>query len=134
MSKPHYKWWSYVKAMIRDYPTLKQQYQELHNTSVVASISGMPRGSDTSRTVESAALQELPPVEQREYEAVRQAVETTERYKDGQYRLKVVDLVLWKQTHTLEGAALETRCSIATAKRWHGEFIRLVASYYGLLD
>ena len=66
--------------------------------------------------------------------AVRRAVETTEHYRNGQERLKVIELVLWKKTHNLQGAALQIPCHVDTAKVWHGDFIRLVASYYGLMD
>lgn len=45
VSKPRYKWWGYVKGMIRDYPALKERYAELHSTSMVADYSGMPRGA-----------------------------------------------------------------------------------------
>ena len=84
--------------------------------------------------VEGLAIRELPSTSQREYEAVRRAVETTEHYRNGQERLKVIELVLWKKTHNLQGAALQIPCHVDTAKVWHGDFIRLVASYYGLMD
>lgn len=134
MSRPRYDWWPYAKGMIRRHPKLKEKYADLHSQSLSASLSGMPSGTEVSRSTENVALRELPTTEQREYEAVRQAIEATERYNNGTDRLKVISLVLWKQTHTLEGAALQVPCSIATAKRYHGEFIRLVASFYGLMD
>lgn len=134
MSKTRYGWWSYVKNMIRRWPKLKEKYADLHSQSLSASLSGMPSGTEVSRSTENVALRELPTTEQREFEAVRQAIEVTERYGNGRDRLMVINLVLWKQTHTLEGAALQIPCSSATAKRYHGEFIRLVASYYGLMD
>jgi hypothetical protein len=46
----------------------------------------------------------------------------------------VVRLVFWDNRETLEGAALSIPCHYKTAQRWHNEFIRLVASYYGLMD
>lgn len=84
--------------------------------------------------LESAALRELPSTSQREYKSVRKAVATTERYRNGGDRLKVVRLVLWDRSHTLEGAALQVPCHYKTAQGWHNEFIRLVASHYGLMD
>lgn len=134
MSKPRYDWWPYVKGMIRRYPALKAQYADLHNTSVTADYSGMPHCGGESRTLEAVALRELPSTSQREYEAVRRAVEATERYRNGRDRLYIIKLVLWDRSHTLEGAALMVPCGAASAWRWHGEFIRLVASNYGLLD
>ena len=134
MSKPHYDWWGYVKGMIRRYPALKDELSGLRSTSETANYSGMPGGSGPSRTTELTAIRELPTNKQREYEAVRRAIATTERYRDGQDRLKVIRLVFWDGTHTLEGAALQVPCSFWTAQNWHCEFIRLVASYYGFLD
>lgn len=84
--------------------------------------------------MESLAVRELPSTQQREYEAVRRAVETTGRYRNGADRLKVVRLVLWERSRTLEGAAMAVPCSARHAKEWHGDFIRLVATYFGLMD
>lgn len=134
MSRPRFDWWTYVKGMIRRYPQLKARLADLHTASGTPKYDGMPRSHNASRTTESIAIRELPTVEQREYESVRRATETTERYGNGRDRLKVIKLVLWDRSHTLEGAALMIPCSYKTARKWHGEFIRLVASYYGLLD
>lgn len=133
MSKPRYDWWPYVKGMIRRYPALRERYRDLHMPSMTADYSGMPHGG-SGRPLEALAIRELPSTQQREYEAVRRAVETTQRYRNGLDRLKVVRLVLWDRSHTLEGAALMVPCGVATAWRWHGEFIKLVAAFYGLLD
>lgn len=134
MSKPRYDWWPYVKGMIRRYPALCEKYRDLQSQSVTASYSGMPRTGRTDRTVERLALRELPGTQQREYEAVRRAVEDTERYRGGTERLKVIKLVFWDRSHTLAGAALTVPCHYKTAQQWHNEFIRLTASHYGLLD
>ena len=134
MSRPRFDWWPYVKGMIRRYPSLCEEYADLHSQNVTADYSGMPRGGCGGRGLESLAIRELPSTRQREYEAVRQAVETTEQYRNGADRLKVIRLVLWDRSHTLEGAALAVPCGIASAKRWHGSFIIQVAKNYGLLD
>ena len=134
MSKPRYRWWGYVKAVVRAYPVLRDKYNHLHNQSLCAALSGMPHGSDVARTTETIATTELPPAEQREYDAVRRAIGTTERYKNGRDRLKIIELVYWKQSHTLAGAALYIPASYDAAQNWQGEFIRLVASYLGVMD
>lgn len=134
MSRPRYDWWPYVKGIIRRYPALKEQYADLHSQSVTASYSGMPHGSGVGRPIEALAIRELPTNSQREYEAVRRAIDLTERYPNGRQRLAIVKMVLWDKQYTLEGAALQIPCGIATAWRWHQEFIRLVASKYGLMD
>lgn len=134
MSKPKYDWWGYVKGMIRRYPQLKEEYADLHRQAVTAGCSGMPGGGGAGRAVEEVALRELPTTRQREYEAVRQAIAVTERMKSNRDRLKIIDLVFWKRTHTLEGAAATIPCHYNTAQKYHSEFIVLTATFYGLLD
>lgn len=134
MSRPRYAWWGYVKDMIRRYPSLKTEYTELHTSSVTPGYSGMSGGGGPSRAVEDVVIRELPYTKQREYEAVRRAVAATERMASSRDRLKVIDLVFWKRSHTLDGAALQIPCSYRTARRYHSEFIKMVASFYGLMD
>ena len=113
---------------------MKDQYMDLHSQSVTASYSSMPHGSDVGRPIEALAIRELPTNSQREYEAVRRAIGLTERYPNGRQRLAIIKMVLWDKQYTLEGAALQIPCCISKAKMWHSEFIRLVASEYGLMD
>jgi hypothetical protein len=120
--------------MIRQYPALCDALAELHGTSVTAHYDGVREAVGPSRTTELAAIRELPTVEQREYEAVRRAIERTERLSNGRDRLRVIRLVFWDRTHNLAGAALTVPVSYDTAQNWHCQFIRLVASNYGLLD
>ena len=137
VSKPRYDWWPYVKGMIRRYPALKEEFADLHSPSMVANYSGMPRGGGNSRNLESVALGELPSTRQREYEAVRRAIRVTERYRNGEERIKVLKYVFWegrKGRDLLQFAALRTPCSYDTAQTYHEEFIYLVASFYGLMD
>lgn len=70
----------------------------------------------------------------REKDAVRAAIKATEALPSGKERLAIVDMVFWKRTHTLEGAALQVPCSLRTAQEYHRQFIRLVAMHFGLLD
>ena len=135
MSKPRYDWWPYVKGMIRRYPELCAEHRDLHTVSSTQNYTsdGCSSGG-IKRVAEGIAIRELPSTKQREYEAVRRAIETTERYRNGRDRLRVIDMVLWKRSHTLEGAALAVPCSTRHAKEWHGAFIRMVAGNFGLLD
>lgn len=120
--------------MIRRYPSLKAEYEELHSQSVTAQYSSLPHTEGVSRGTEMVSIRELPSTRQREYEAVRRAIEQTQGYINSKERLMIIDKVFWKRSHTLEGAALLIPCSWRTAAQWHGEFIKLVAQYYGLLD
>lgn len=119
---------------IRRYPLLKDEFADLHTQSMTADYSGDPHGSGAARGTELIAIRELPTNKQREYEAVRKAIEITEQYPNGKQRLAVIRLVLWDRQYTLEGAAMKIPCSESHAKEWHGDFIRLVASNYGMLD
>lgn len=134
MSRPRYDWWPYVKGMIRRYPALKVELQELQGQSITPSYSGVTVQSGASRSTELTAIRELPTTKQREYEAVRSAIVATERMTASRDRLRLIDLVFWKQSHDLEHAAVIIPCSYRTARRYHAEFIKTVAAMYGLLD
>ncbi len=82
---------------------------------------------------EEAALRELPPKEQLRYEAVERALKKTRRLRDGGWRVRLIELVYFKRSHTLSGAAEQCRASHSTAVRWHGDFIRAVADELGLI-
>ena len=134
MSKTRYKWWGYIKAVIRAYPSLKKEYEELHEQSITAKLSSVPGGGGVSRGTEDIAIRELPCTKQREYEAVRRAIDATKRIEGGDRRVMIIDLVYWKNSHTLAGAAMKAGYSYDRAKQMHREFIVTVAKYYGLLD
>lgn len=134
MSSPRYRWWAYAKAMVRAYPSLKREYDDLHTQSVTAAASGMPGSSAPTRGTEEIAIRELPSTRQREYEAVRRAVEATARMRNGVERLRIIELVYWKHSHTLAGAGLTVGYGYDRAKQIHREFILTVAAAYGLLD
>lgn len=70
----------------------------------------------------------------REYEAVRDAVDATERMTDALARMSIIRLVHFDRTHTLEGAALTVPCDRATAARWQRRFFEDVARNRNLLD
>lgn len=136
MSKPRYKWWGYIKNVIRDYPRLKRWHNELlGETSVIATYGGIGggRSSGVSDPTYRAVAREMPEQEQREYEAVRQAVEDAAHRRDGHERLEVIRMVLWDGTHTLEGAALAIPVSYQSARDKQAEFIRSVAKKLGYL-
>ena len=105
MSRPRYGWWPYIKSMIRRYPQLRSTPDEA-----------------------------LSAVDRREYDAVRQAADETMQLPGGDARLGVIELMFWRRSHTLEGAAAAVHVSERTARRYHTDFIRLVAKKYGLLE
>ena len=66
--------------------------------------------------------------------AVQQAIDQTLSLENGKERMQVIELVFFKQTHTLEGAAMMIPCSYMTARRYHNDFIKKVAKNFGLMD
>ena len=111
MSKPKYDWWPYVKSIVTRYPELKEAFGGAYGDAVRTSAR------------------------YREYEAVRQAVEITGRYRDGSERIRVVGALFWNGSRvTLREAAQRTGCPVKSVKKWSTEFIYLVASCYGLMD
>ncbi len=137
MSTPRYPWWGYVKNMIRRYPDLAEEYAALHQQGVTPAYSGMPGGGGEGRPLERTVLRELPGVKQKEFDAVRLAIEQTRQRPNGKVRLDVVDYVFWsghKGRRLLSEAAEKVHYSYDAVKGFHHDFILLVAMFYGLLD
>lgn len=135
MSKPRFRWWGYILAILRAYPELCAKLQQLKEQHITANYepSGGGKGG-ISRPTESAALAELRGTEGKEYNAVRQAIEYTSKLRNGAERNALIDMVFFKKSHSLEGAAIALFISYSTAKKWHKEFVLAVADFYGLLD
>lgn len=132
MSKPRYRWWGFARNMIRDYPGLKLAHANLHRQNMVADNSGMPKGGGGGRTVESIAMRQLLPDDQKVFDAVTKAVEITELRPDGKERVELIRLMYWVQRPmTAMSASMLLHIADVTAKRWHGDFVRLVGKCYG---
>ena len=134
MSKPRYGWWSYAKYMARNYPNLCLELKDKQSISTTSNYSSSHRGSGEARGTESAAIRQLSPVKMREYEAVRKAVEDAGAVPgNGYLRLKLVEMVYFKRTHTLEGVCQVLHISYGTAKNYNHDFLCCVAKNFGLL-
>ena len=132
MSKPRYRWWGFVCRMIRDYPGLKQELEDLHSQSITANTSGMPGGGGDARTVEAIAMRTLPQDDQKVYDAVTRAIEITAIRASGKERIDMIRYLYWgRNAHRIKDAAVHCHVSIPTAKRWHGDFVRTVGMCYG---
>lgn len=135
MSKPRYGWWSYAKYMARNYTNLFRELEEKQSISTTANYSAGPRGSGEARGTEAAAIRQLSPVKMREYEAVRKAVEASSSVPgNGHLRVKLVEMVYFKRTHTLEGACQALHISYITGKRYNQDFLCGIAKNFGLLE
>lgn len=134
MSKPRYRWWGYVRAVIRAYPELSRRLAELRHTPVTARYGPSGGAGGPTSPVERAAIRGLPHTEQREHDAVEAAIEQTRTLPDAAARLRLVDLVFWRQSHTLQGAAREVHLGYRAARERQQAFILLVARELGLTE
>ena len=123
-------WRKNARDIIKDYPRLKRKEAELRLVSIMPAMTGIPSSHKVSRTTEDAAIKGLPPEEQKALDAVNQAIITTGRYRNGSLRLKIIELVFWTGSHTLDGAAMKCNVSNQTAYNWHNDFVALVDAYY----
>ena len=134
MSKPRERWWNYVKNVIRGYPEDKRALDELRKGRTTQNYNANGGGtSGPGRATECVAMRELPPKRQSEMDAVERALSRTKRRRNGALRLKVIELVFFAKSHTLQGAALKCYVSYDTARQWHKEFIYTVAEEMGLV-
>lgn len=103
MSKPKYRWWGYAINVVEDY----------------------------RRLVESS---ELLSCEYRERDALLMAIEATGQLPEGEKRLALLRFVYWDGVkRTIKEAADHTGVSERTAKKWHGDFLRLVGKGLGFV-
>lgn len=133
MSKPRDPWWPYIKNVLRLYPFLKRELDARRSQSVTVRYNKTGEGSGAGRKTEQAALRELDPARQREYDAVQKAIRITAHRPDGHWRNEMIRLVYFRRTHNLYGAAQRCHVAYATAKVWHQEFLREVAKNLSLL-
>ena len=134
MSKPRYRWWGYVKAVIRAYPALAKVMQEPIYTATTARYSAQPPQGGSGRSLECAVIKRLTGRDVEEYEAVSAAIQATERLPNGAARLKIIDLVYWQGTHTLAGAGYQVGYGERQTRKFNGEFIRMVAQNLKLME
>ena len=123
MGKAKEPYWTYVKTIIKEYPDLKKKLA-IPLEQRVTSFIGL-----------DGVIHDLPPREQRKLEAIEGAIQKTKKQhpEDAELRLKVISLVYWKKSHTIEGAAMKVPCHRNVAGNWQGEFIRLVADELDLV-
>ena len=98
--------------------------------SLVASYdaNGGGHSNEISRPTERAVIHDLQWLKQRKLEAVELALFDLKQKPDGDLRCKAIELIYFKRTHTVEGAALYINRGRATVIRWQADFIRDVAA------
>lgn len=131
MSKPRNDWWTNAINIVRNYPSRKQEYEELHRQSF-SSLSGVPGSGNISNPTERLALMEMPPMKQKEYDAVNRAVQITNLLPHGDLRVELIRRMYWRgKKVSIDRASCGLNISEATAKRWHIAFINLVGQVVG---
>lgn len=78
-------------------------------------------------------MRELPEINRKEMDAVREAIEETQTMRDGSERMRMIKMAFWSGKNTLDMIALRCHISYRTAIRWHSQFIKLVAKKFGFL-
>lgn len=136
MGKPRYRWWSYVKACIREYPVTCRQIEEAHDFILERGGASYSRRRPTENlALLHIAQSTMKKQEAKEFLGVRYAIEDLLTLPDGMERFNVLDRVFWADNKlTIAGSAMVNHVSERTAERWHNEFIRLVALKMGLLE
>jgi len=129
MSKTRHWWYYSVVTAIRQYPALAEKKRELQKTSITPPYEAVIKGSEIGRTTETAALRQLPQAEELWVDAIQQATEEVKRHRDGNDVLRIVKMVDYDRTHSVEGAAQVLHMDRATAWRRRSRFVYLVAKY-----
>lgn len=123
-----------MKNVIRAYPELERRAAEPPSASLTAKYGPVVPSGGAGRPVESAAVKRLSNRDTAEYEAVRDAVRDTAALPNGEIRLKIIELVYWKRSHTLGGAGYAVGYSYRQARRMQEQFIYAVAENLGLRE
>ena len=132
MNRYNDNWRVYAINSMRDYYRYKAMKKAAQSTRITAQYNKGKGGSGISRTTESAAMRTgLTRQQEKELDAVERAIGSTRRGPDGKIRVKVVELVYFRGSHTIEGAAQIVHVSYKTAWRWTDNFIRLVGKNLG---
>ena len=127
MSRYKHWWYPNVARALKAYPALILKKDEIRRNSIIAKYSSDPRAGGATRSTEDVALRDLPPGEAAIVDAIEAALDEVSRRRDGFEVVRLVDLVYFRRSHTIQGAAMVTNLTEITARRKLGDFINLVA-------
>ena len=122
-------WRSDAAGAIRRYPQHLRDEEELRRVAITPAYSPTPGSHEPTRTTELAALQQLPPGEQLELDAVRRAIDVTiSRHINGCDRVRLIEMLYWRNysRRSVETASDVLHVSASTAKQWRRDFVYLV--------
>lgn len=112
-----------VKAL-RAYPRIQRRQNE---AKITPDYGGVVVQHGATRTTENVALaSNLTDAEQNIIAAVEFALQMQSRCYNASERLKLVQMVYFRRTHTLQGVALEVGYNVNTIKTWNSELLSSV--------
>lgn len=134
MSKYRYWWRPNVERLLKVYPYLKAKQETAKSPRITAVYGPQAGGGGKNRGTEEMALKN--PLSAKEEEAVTaidKTIEEIKRQRDGDIVLRIVDMVDFKQSHTVEGAAMALYMHRVTASDKRTRFIDTVGKNLGWL-
>ena len=119
-------WRGEAKAALRAYPKAKKKQNE-NEMQITPAYGGAAVQHSASRTTENVALrQRLTAYEENVISAVEFMLRMQQAYPNAEERFKMIRLVYFQRSHTLEGAAMEVHYSDRAVKRWNAEILTAV--------
>ena len=119
-------WRSEARTALRLYPKLKRRQGE-NDMQITPVYGGAAVQHSASRTTENVALRStLTEREENIISAVEFMLQMQRRYYNADARMRMLKLVYWSRTHTMQGAAMEVGYNINTVKAWNTEMLTAV--------
>lgn len=119
-----------VREIVKLYPKMLVAEKSYPRLSRGKSEGGH---SDPTATAALRSTGNLLPEQERNLQALRRSISHTHlQYANGLQRLTIVDLVYWKQTHSVAEAAEATDCSPCDAQMYLKDFLRSVEEFLEL--
>ena len=119
-------WRAEARRALRDYPRIKRRQAD-NEMQITPVYGGAAVQHSASRTTENVALRStLTEREENIISAVEFMVAMQSRYYNAEARMKMLSLVYFRRTHTMQGAAMEVGYNINTVKSWNTEMLTAV--------
>lgn len=119
-------WRNEARTALRLYPKLKRRQGE-NDMQITPVYGGAAVQHSASRTTENVALRStLTEREENIISAVEFMMGMQKRYYNAEARMRMLKLVYWSRTHTMQGAAMEVGYSFDTLCKWNTEVLSAV--------
>ena len=119
-------WRAEARRALRDYPRIKRRQGD-NEMQITPVYGGAAVQHSASRTTENVALRStLTEREENIISAVEFMLQMQRRYYNADARMRMLKLVYWSRTHTMQGAAMEVGYNINTVKAWNTEMLTAV--------